>query len=43
MEPFYNDFHNILRRFDILRNIAFTTSEMMRHNDPPYKKARVSL
>ena len=26
----YNHFHNILRLFDILRNVPFTTSETMR-------------
>ena len=26
----YNDFHNILRLFDVLTNFPFTTSETMR-------------
>ena len=26
----HNHFHNILRRFDVLPNFPFTTSEMMR-------------
>ena len=27
--PIYNQFHNILRLFDVLPNFPFTTSEMM--------------
>ena len=27
----YNDFHNILRLFDVLPNVSFTTSETMRN------------
>ena len=28
--PSYNDFHSILRHFDVLPNLTFTTNEMKR-------------
>ena len=33
----YNNFHNILRLFDVLQNFLFTTSETMRNRYLSYK------